>query len=39
MDPEKLKEAALRALMKQARSSSLNGGERGSDGGRPFLEV
>jgi hypothetical protein len=25
-DPEKLKEAALRALMRQARSSSLNGG-------------
>jgi hypothetical protein len=31
-DPEKLKEAALRALMKQARSSSLDGGVRGADG-------
>jgi len=31
-DPEKLKEAALRALMKQARSSSLNGGVGGGDG-------
>jgi hypothetical protein len=31
-DPEKLKEAALRALMKQARSTSLNGGESGLGG-------
>ena len=32
MDPEKLKEAALRALMKQARSTSFNGGEIGLGG-------
>ena len=31
-DPEKLKEAALRALMKQAKSSSLGGGVAGADG-------
>ena len=31
-DPEKLKEAALRALMNQARSSSLDGGVGGADG-------
>jgi hypothetical protein len=31
-DPEKLKEAALRALMKQARSTSLNGGGSGLGG-------
>jgi len=37
--PQRIFTAALRALMKQARSSSLNGGEHGSDGGRPFLEV
>ena len=31
-DPEKLKEAALRALMKQARSSSIDGRVGGADG-------